>query len=397
MTAHLPRRRTAWRISLAAAAILAGVGTLNSLRNLRVVPAPPADTPTTARQRESITDSVSILLPLRDEAHRVEPCLAALAAQDCSEIIVLDDNSSDGTAEVVRRVLGGDARLRLLEDGSEPPAGWLGKTWACARLAAQATGQVLVFVDADVVLSPDATLQARRMLERADYDVICPYPRQVAVGIIGRLVQPLLEWSWLTTLVLDRAATSTRPSTATGNGQFLMIRRRAYAAAGGHSAVRSDVIEDVALVRAVKRVGGTGGMADGSLLATCRMYDSDQELIAGYTKSLWSAFGSVPGAVGAVGMMGMVYLMPAIAVLVGPTRTERLLGLAGYGAAAAGRVAVARRTGQRVVPDALAHPFSIAAFAGLVATSFRRRRAGQLSWRGRPVVVVPRGTGGPRP
>lgn len=390
------RARTAWRVMLAAAAGLAAAGTANSLRNLALVPSPPALTPglPLANRRGSQRDqtSVSLLLPLRDEAHRVAPCLQALALQDCDEIIVLDDNSSDGTAEVVRDVLGADARLRLLADGSEPPAGWLGKPWACARLAAEASGEVLVFVDADVVLAPDAVSQALAMLRAADYDVICPYPRQLTAGVLGRLVQPLLEWSWLTTLVLDRAAVSRRPSTATGNGQFLLIRRRAYTAAGGHEAVRDQVIEDVGLVRAVKFAGGTGGMADGTDLATCRMYDSDAELVGGYTKSLWAAFGSGIGAMAAVGFLGAVYLLPAAAILVGPARADRMLGAAGYCAAAAGRVAVARRTRQRTLPDAFAHPGSIAAFAALVAESFRRRRQGRLTWRGRPVAVAQRDT-----
>jgi hypothetical protein len=169
-----------------------------------------------------------------------------------------------------------------------------------------------------------------------------------------------------------------------------MIRRRAYAAAGGHAAVRDQVIEDVGLVRAVKLVGGTGGMADGTHLATCRMYDSDRELIHGYTKSLWSAFGSILGAMAAVGALCAVYVLPVAATVAGPSRVERILGSVGYGAAVAGRVAVARRTGQRATPDAFAHPLSIGAFAALVAESFRRRRAGRLTWRGRPVAVAPR-------
>lgn len=395
-----------WRIAVVTGSALAALGLANTARNLRVVRAPaplpgsasPAEAaPESASQRDASaatpgTPRVSVLLPLRDEAQRVRPCLAALPAQDCAEIVVLDDASTDGTAEVVAAVLGHDPRLRLLQGQGDPPPGWLGKPWACQRLADAATGEVLVFVDADVVLAPDAVAQAVGMLAPSGSlaeaatgpDILCPYPRQVPVGWLGRLVQPLLQWSWLTTLPLDVAERSRRPSTAAGNGQFLLVRASAYRAAGGHEAVAGEVLEDVALVRAVKAAGGTGGMADGTTLATCRMYESTGELIDGYTKSLWSAFGSPMGAAGACASLLLTYLAPPIAMVVGPGPGTRAVGAAGYAAAVAGRVLVAHRTDQHV-PDSAAHPASIVAFCCLVAMSWHRRRAGTLSWRGRAV------------
>lgn len=389
-----------WRATVAVGSGLAALGLINTVRNLRIVPTTAALSPTSP-DRPSPTDPsrdtprVSVLLPLRDEAHRVAPCLSALANQKCAEILVLDDASSDGTAEVVRSVLGADPRLTLLTGSGEPPPGWLGKPWACERLGQAASGDVLIFVDADVVLAPDAVGQAAAMLADSGYDIICPYPRQLTDRPLGRLVQPLLQWSWLTTLPLDVAARSRRPSTAAGNGQFLVVRADTYRRAGGHAAVRADVLEDVALVRAVKSAGGSGGMADGTSLATCRMYNSDAELLTGYSKSLWSAFGSPAGAAGALAILGLAYAIPAAGAIVGPDRRTRLIGCAGYAAATGGRVLIARRTRQRVWPDAFAHPVSIAAFTGLVVESFRRRRRGELSWRGRPVVVAPRDSGVP--
>lgn len=387
-----------WRGLVTTGAILAGLGLANTARNLRIVPMPGPTPSTGVAPADSgpVPPTISILLPLRDEAHRVAPCLRALTTQECAEILILDDASCDGTAEVVRAELGADPRLRLLTGAADPPSGWLGKPWACERLAQAATGDVLVFVDADVVLAPDAVERAAAMLPEAGYDIVCPYPRQGTAGPLGRLVQPLLQWSWLTTLPLDVAARSRRPSTAAGNGQFLVVRADAYRRAGGHAAVRTEVLEDVALVRAIKSAGGHGGMADGTTLAACRMYESDTELVAGYAKSLWAAFGSPAGAVGALAILSLAYVVPAAGAALGPDRRTRLVGLAGYTAATAGRVLIARRTRQRVWPDAFAHPVSIAAFGALVAESFRRRRRGELKWRGRPVVVAPRDTKVPR-
>ena len=140
-----------------------------------------------------------------------------------------------------------------------------------------------------------------------------------------------------------------------------------------------EVLDDIALVRAVKAAGGSGGMVDGTDLATCRMYDGWGELRDGYAKSLWSAFGSPAGAVGANALLVLAYVVPPAAMLL----RRSPVGLAGYAAAVLGRVLVARRTGQRVWPDALAHPLSIGTLSGLTARSWRLHRRGELSWKGR--------------
>ena len=155
-----------------------------------------------------------------------------------------------------------------------------------------------------------------------------------------RLVQPLLQWTWLTFLPLRLAERSPRPSLAAANGQLIAVRRSAYEAAGGHRAVRDQIVEDVALLRAVKRSGGRGTVVDGTAVASCRMYDGGRALADGYTKSLSSAFGSPAGAGAVMGALIAVYVVPPAAALRG-SRT----GLVGYLAGVAGRAVSARRTG----------------------------------------------------
>jgi hypothetical protein len=259
----------------------------------------------------------------------------------------------------------------------------LGKPHACAQLAAAArpASTVLVFVDADVLLSPEAVSAAVDLLRHSGLDLICPYPRQLAITPAERLVQPLLQWSWLTTLPLARAERSLRPSLSAGNGQFLVVDRAAYLRAGGHAAVRGAVLEDIALVRAVKRSGGAGGMVDGTDLATCRMYDGWADLRDGYAKSLWSAFGSPARGTAVMALLGLAYVLPPAAAVV----RRSPVGLAGYAAAVTGRLLVARRTGSRAWPDSLAHPASVSLLGLLTATSFRRQARGTLRWKGRPL------------
>ncbi|MGE3810656.1 MAG: glycosyltransferase family 2 protein [Candidatus Nanopelagicales bacterium] len=364
---------------VAVGAIGAVAATAHTAVNLRLLRTPSSSPP-------PVRERVSVLVPARDEAGRIGPCIASLLESGGLpdvEVLVLDDGSSDGTADVVLRVAAGDPRLRVIDGGGAAvPEGWLGKTWACHRLAEQATGSVLVFVDADVRLSPQGIAASVALLRSAGLDLVCPYPRQLADGALPRLVQPLLQWSWATTLPLRAAETSPRESLAAANGQLLVVDRDAYDRAGGHAAVRGEVLDDVALLRAVKRSGGRGVVADGTDVAVCRMYDSSEQLVEGYTKSLWSAFGSPAGAAGVVGALSWLYVVPAAAAAAGPTPASRRWGAVGYAAGVAGRVLVARRTGGRAV-DSLAHPASVAAFGVLVAESLRRKRSGALTWRGR--------------
>jgi hypothetical protein len=351
--------------------------TAHTAWNLRHLRRPPTAPPT-------LHERVSILVPARDEVHRIGPCVRALLAQQGLanvEILVLDDGSTDGTADLVRSVADGDPRLRILT-GTDRPAGWLGKPWACARLAQEANGSVLVFVDADVVIEPHGVAASIAELRASGLDLVCPYPRQIADTPAERLIQPLLQWSWLTTLPLVLAERSPRESLVAANGQLLVIDTQAYRTAGGHEAVRAEVLDDVALLRAVKRSGGRGTVIDGTDVATCRMYTGWDDLVEGYTKSLWSAFGSRGGAAAVIGGLSLIYIAP----VVGALRGSRI-ALVGTTAGVVGRVLVARRTGGRVLPDSLAHPVSIGVLGYLTAESWRRRRRGALTWKGRPVGI----------
>ncbi|VXC45314.1 glycosyltransferase [Nocardioides sp. AX2bis] len=357
--------------------------TVDNLRRVR----------TPDRTADPAPEPVCVLLPVRDEEEHVTGCVAALlTALDRypgpARLVVLDDASTDGTGRLLADLAARDARVEVVA-GSPLPTGWLGKPWACHQLARHAgeageVGEVgvLVFVDADVRLAPYALTATVALLRDAGLDLVCPYPRQLTEGTAERLVQPLLQWSWMSTLPLGLAETSARPSLGAANGQLLAVDAGAYRRLGGHAAVRGEVLEDLALLRALKAVGGRGGVAEGSGVATCRMYDGGRELRAGYAKSLWAAFGSPAGAVGVVGLLGLAHVVPAVAAL-GGSRT----GMVGYAAGVASRALVARRTGGRV-GDSLAHPVSVGALGLLVLDSLRGHRRGTLRWKGRAVSTV---------
>lgn len=317
----------------------------------------------------AVRSRISVLVPARDEADRIGACLDSIDGAD--EVLVLDDGSTDATARVAR------AHGARVLPGTPLPAGWLGKPHACRQLAEAASGDVLVFLDADVRLAPGAVRSAVHLLETTDLDLVAPHPRQEVGTWSERLVQPLLQWSILTTLPLRLAERSPRPALSAANGQFLVVRRAAYRQAGGH--VPGAVLDDLALLRAVKRSGGRGVVVDGTQLATCRMYTDWNDLRDGYGKSLWTAFGGPAGSAAVLGGLGLAYVVPVAAALRGSTA-----GLVGYLAGVAGRAIAARRTGGRV-GDCVAHPASVLVLGYLTVRSHVQHARGRTQWKRRPV------------
>jgi hypothetical protein len=346
----------------------AAVLTAQGLANLRAVRVP-------AAEPDPVGERVSVLLPVRDDAERVGKCLTDLLDQvgvPDLEILVLDEESTDGTAAAVHAAAAGDPRVRLLT-GATPPPGWRDKPHACHRLADAATGSVLVFLDAGVRLAPQALAGAVGLLRDGGLDLVSPYPRQLAETATERLLQPLLTWSWLTALPVPLVERSRRESFAAASGQLIAVDAAAYRAAGGHAAARDRVLDDLALMRAVKRSGGRAAVADGSRIAGCRMYTSWSQVRDGYATSLWEAFGSPAGAAGVMAGLAVLYVVPPVAALRGSS-----VGLAGYLAAVAGRYVIAERTGGRSMPDCLAHPASVVLLGWLTADSWRRHRRGSM-------------------
>ncbi|WP_405162273.1 glycosyltransferase [Nocardia sp. NBC_01499] len=343
-----------------------------------------------------VIDPVTVCVPARDEAARLPGLIADLRAQRGVarlSVVILDDASADDTFATAIDAAGGDPRITVLRNDTDPPPGWTGKAAACARLADSVATPVLVFVDADVRLAPGAVATAVTELRRRRVALVSPWPRQRARSVAEALVQPLLCWSWAATLPISLANRSLRPSTSVACGQFLVFDTAAYRAVGGHAAVAASVTEDLDIARTLRRAGQPTVLVAAGRMASTRMYAGTAELDAGYTRWLWSAYGgTVAGGAGVGTLAALAYWVPPLAA-VGGCGAVRRVGVVGYTAAVTGRLlARSTETGGPItrtdVLAALAHPFSVAAYLLLWARSHRARRRDALSWKGRTLNIT---------
>jgi phytoene desaturase len=260
---------------------------------------------------------VSLLVPARNEADNLRILLPLLKEVSYPEleILILDDGSADATASLIA---GAGGRIRLI-DGMPLPKGWLGKNWACWQLAAEARGEILIFCDADVRVEPRAVAATVAMMRSLRLDALTCLPRQLLGTWSEKAVIPLLLFMPLLAF-LPMALISRRPFPALsmGCGQWFAFTRSAYDAIKGHSAVRSLIVEDMALGRLVKAKGLVLGAALSPRLLATRMYADFPSLWAGFSKNL--AFLTGTGwlrATAALAAFAAVNILPWLLPLLG--------------------------------------------------------------------------------
>lgn len=330
-----------------------------------------------------IAGRVSVLIPARDEAETIERCVRACTPPP-DEIIVYDDDSSDGTAGIVAHLAAEDGRVRLVRGVPLPP-GWVGKPHACHRLAEAASGDVLVFLDADTEASPECLARIGSIFADFRADAVTAATRQVTGTWAERWIIPLLHLTYVAWLPLPLVWRSRDPRFLVANGQLLAIRRAALDAAGGWSSVRAEVVDDMALCRRVKETGGRVVFADGHLMARCRMYRGAGEVWRGFSKNLAEGVGGTgAGVLGVIALYGIVFVAPYVGLAAALLGARALLApsLAGVAANVLIRIALALRLRQPMEGIVL-HPLALLGAMGIAVNSFRWRRRGDIRWRGR--------------
>ena len=350
---------------------------INESPNSSAPPAPPS---------APLSLSISAIVPARNEEAVIAACIESLALQpDIAEILVVNDQSDDKTAEIVRGLIARIPRLRLLET-QDVPSGWVGKNNAVFLGAKEAKSPWLLFTDADAELQPGASARALQIAQETSAALISFSPEQITHTWYEKALIPFVYSRLGKHFSYDDVNNPASPAAA-ANGQFLMIQREAYNAIGGHGSVASEVLEDVALAKRAKAAGFRLWFASGQGIVRVRMYRSFREMWQGWRKNLYLLVGGTPRAVFreldstipwipfALILLGIKF---PVAVFLGVCFL--LLRQFTYG------LEISRN--QYPFKFIIYYVPAVALYAGVLWASYRSHLKGKVEWKGREVAVT---------
>ncbi|HEX6088119.1 MAG TPA: glycosyltransferase family 2 protein [Thermoanaerobaculia bacterium] len=320
---------------------------------------------------------VSVIVPARDEERAIERTVRALLAQTYPEleIIVVNDRSVDRTGEI----LAGFPAITVV-DNEEPPPGWLGKPWALHQGSLRATGELLLFVDADVIYQPELVAAAVTHMEECDAVLLSLFPHFEMRGFWEHVTLPNLSVFAFTFLPLWLANRSRIVHLAIGGGPGNLVRRDAYLAAGGHEALQGAVVDDVGLARLMRRDGHRTEVVRAEKYASVRMYHGLREIVDGFTKNSFAVFDyNYVVALLTLPLAAIFHLLPFAVALIG-----NRVSLATVALIVLTRLLLFRSFGYSLLNALLGHPPMIVMWCVILVrsiwrTGIRRR----VHWRGR--------------
>jgi len=262
---------------------------------------------------------VSVIIPARDEERMIGRTVRALFAQTYRdlEIIAVDDRSSDATGAILDQLARDDARLTVIHN-SEPPDGWLGKPWALHQGSLRATGELLLFIDADVLYAADGVAAAVAEMEARGVPMITLLPRFEMRGFWEHIAMPQLAIFAYTLMPLWLVNRTRITAFGLGGGAGNLVRRADYDACGGHEALRGAVVDDIGLGRLLRRNGRRTEIVLADTLVSVRMYHGLGEIVRGFTKNAFAVMGrSYAAAIAATVLGFVVHTVPYLAALTG--------------------------------------------------------------------------------
>lgn len=233
---------------------------------------------------------VSILVPARNEESGIRECVSSLINQDYNnlEILVLDDNSSDKTAEIITGLSVSDNRLKLIH-GSPLPARWIGKNWACQQLTAVAEGDLFLFIDADTVLSRNTVSKAVIEYSRTEADLLTIMPKRTSDSVTEKLLFNFMDWATFCWIPIKFAQNIRFPHISATFGQFMLFKKDSYLSIGGHRAIHDNPLDDFELGRMTKRSGLKWILFTGPNHVQVMPYKNNREAFQGISRSVFPA------------------------------------------------------------------------------------------------------------
>ena len=270
----------------------------------------------TAKPRIRCGPFVSVIVPARNEERSIARCLESLLAQDYAdfEVVVVDDQSSDATPEIIAALGADNPRLRLVS-GTPPPSGWLGKPHALSEGVAVACGEILLLTDADTVHTPQSISWSVTNLSDHRVDMLSGYVEQEYGSLGETMIVPTMYAAMLLVpfYLLSR---SKSPRLAFAIGQYVAYRRKALDGVGGFEAIRDSIVDDMAMATRMKEFGYRGVFLDATAAASCRLYRGYREAFVGIRRSTYSALGGNPLTAIVVSALALgVIVVPAFSAL----------------------------------------------------------------------------------
>lgn len=324
---------------------------------------------------------VSILIPARNEEANIAGCLSHALNQTYPvyEVIVLDDRSDDNTLSIINSFQ--NNKLKAIE-GEDLPRGWNGKNWACWQLAQKATGELLLFIDADVKITPETLETAVAEFELKKVQMLSCFSTMTMETWGERMIVSLANWFLLSFIPLRKVYESTSLSFIAANGQFSMFDKKTYFKVGGHESVRKTVAEDVALAYHFKKNGYKVITLLGDELVKCRMYDGFWSSYKGLVKNFYLGFSFHPAIFLFVisyllfafvtpflfAFFYIAFLIPIILILVG-------------------RAIVSFISRQSIWQNLALHPIQIFLMWCIGLASFKSTFTNKIEWKGRSISI----------
>lgn len=337
----------------------------------------------TSPDKDDFGNSLSVLIPARNEALTISECLRSVLQQGpvVREVLVYDDGSEDGTADIVRALSQSDQRVQLIS-GSPLPAGWCGKPHACMRLSERAQAPWMLFLDADARLKPNGALALVETARKRRLTFLSAWPEFELNDFAERLLMPMLNFFVFTLFPSPGSLISNNPRLGLAHGACILVERAAYRRLGGHSLVRQELFEDTALARRWRELGERGLGLDGSEIVRVRMYDGLGAIWQGFQKNFYPGFRSKAVFWIFLSLHFALYLLPFLAL---PFAGSGPGGGAVLGAALlvlGMRLLLAIRFGDPVW-SFLLHPVAESFLLAVGIRSWWRWSHGGVDWKGR--------------
>jgi glycosyltransferase involved in cell wall biosynthesis len=329
--------------------------------------------------------TVSVIIPARNEESVIATCIESLARQpEISEIVVVDDQSTDGTASVVRNLSGKYQHLRLLQT-DRLPDGWVGKNHALWTGVQQAKGDWLLFTDADAAHEPGSVARALQVAQERGAALVSFSPEQLTAEWYEKALIPYVYLRLAKFFSYD-AVNDPKSKAAAANGQFLMIQRDVYDAIGGHASVAGEVLEDVAIAMRVKAAGHRISFDSGKGIVCVRMYRSFDDMWQGWKKNLYRLIGGTSWAI-IRELESTLPWIPFLLIVLG-LKYPFLIFLGVL-------LLIARQTGYGLELVRNRYPFSfifyyvpaVALYVAVLWASYRSHVNGRIVWKGREYAI----------